>query len=423
VESASGVEWFGRKSVIDDGLEALARCTGDPELFLANQWTRSWALHREPAGFADLLDLDAVDEIIATRQLRLPALRLVSGGRPISSDTVLRPVSVGPQPLSDSVDAGRAFAAFDAGATLILQGLQHWWPPLTAFCSALGAALSHGSRANSYLTPAGAVGLGRHYDTHDVFVLQVSGRKKWVLEEPVVSRPLASQRWVDIGGDDPLPASTVEAELELGPGSCLYLPRGVIHSAMAQDDASLHITIGVDPVTVEAALRLLLADEAKCDEALRAALPAGYAWQSPSCADPQVTVLSEDYKGELFVRAVSAASERFWLTHHRSPARSRLMSIVRARSVDRETRVHRPRLTVVRAEVGTENFVLTVGDREILLPLHAAGATRRLLGGDPVTADELPGPLETDGRLALIRQLLREGLIQVVDGPVDAPVR
>ena len=55
---------------------------------------------------------------------------------------------------------------------------------------ASGAAAEGGAAG---VTPAGdAQGFDYHHDTHDVFVLQVSGRKRWVIHPPVTRLPLAS---------------------------------------------------------------------------------------------------------------------------------------------------------------------------------------------------------------------------------------
>ena len=67
-------------------------------------------------------------------------------------------------------------------------------PPVARFCRELAAELGHATQCNAYVTPAGdAQGFDFHHDTHDVFVLQVSGRKRWIVHEPVLPLPLPSQ--------------------------------------------------------------------------------------------------------------------------------------------------------------------------------------------------------------------------------------
>ncbi len=52
---------------------------------------------------------------------------------------------------------------------------------------------------NAYYTPRAAQGLPVHHDTHDVFVLQVSGEKRWggwLAQNPVKLRDRLGGRWL-----------------------------------------------------------------------------------------------------------------------------------------------------------------------------------------------------------------------------------
>src|SRR5690606_10782277 len=71
----------------------------------------------------------------------------------------------------------------------------------------------------------------------------------------------------------------------LEPGDCLYLPRGWVHSAEAQGETSIHLTVGVAPLTghdVATAMIEALASE----EELRASLPFGLAPVDAASAEP-----------------------------------------------------------------------------------------------------------------------------------------
>ena len=145
------------------------------------------------------------------------------------------------------------------GATLVLQGLHRIWPPLIDFARRLGAELRQPLQVNAYLTPAGNKGFATHYDTHDVFVLQVDGTKRWRIHEPVLPDPLERQAW---GGRKDEVTATADGppalDVVLAPGDALYLPRGWLHSAEAQGERSLHLTIGVRALTRYALVEELL---------------------------------------------------------------------------------------------------------------------------------------------------------------------
>lgn len=174
------------------GGRVLARCFGEGEAF-----ERSWqgaplAGHdHEGPGFADLLDLAAVDQLITTRALRPPAFRLVREGDTLATGTTTTTRRWGATRY-DVADPARVVAAVAEGATLVLQALHTHWLPLGRFCADLHAELGHPTQANAYLTPAEERGLALHYDTHDVVVLQTAGRKRWEVLAPRFRRPWAT---------------------------------------------------------------------------------------------------------------------------------------------------------------------------------------------------------------------------------------
>jgi len=94
-----------------------------------------------------------------------------------------------------------------------------------------------------------------HWDTHNVLVLQVHGRKQWrSWGQPWLSPVSRSDCKV---ADDPGPA---EWEAVLEPGDLLYLPRGEVHAArLLADGDSLHLTIGILPPRIDALIETLAA--------------------------------------------------------------------------------------------------------------------------------------------------------------------
>ncbi len=266
---------WGREAT---GFPTLRRCVNiDPAAFAADYWSRQILLSPAstlPRDFSDLLDLDAVDELLSRRGVRTPFLRVAKGGtiRPAASYT--RGGGAGAD-VADQVADDKVLDLFADGNTLVLQGLHRLWPPVIEFATALRAEITHPVQVNAYLTPRSSTGFAHHYDVHDVFVLQVAGTKRWQIHPPVLSDPLRSQPWTDRktvvehASTEPALFDTV-----LEPGDALYLPRGYVHGAQAMDGVSAHLTVGVHPVTRFAIAEALMA-EAAADPELRASLPMG----------------------------------------------------------------------------------------------------------------------------------------------------
>src|SRR5204862_283793 len=79
--------------------------------------------------------------------------------------------------IADQVADDKVLSALADGSTLVLQGLHRTWPPLVGFGTQLADELGHPVQINAYITPPQNQGFAPHHDVHDVFVLQVSGRK------------------------------------------------------------------------------------------------------------------------------------------------------------------------------------------------------------------------------------------------------
>src|SRR5262249_36693704 len=168
-------------------------------------------------------------------------------------------------PLSTALaDVPRVLAEWQAGATIVLQALHLSWQPLAVFCRALEEVLENGVQANAYYTPRGSQGFAVHHDTHDVLILQVAGKKRWLLYEPLLELPLKHQRYSNDLGAHGEPTH----DLVLEAADPLSLPRGGLHQAETPETDSLHLTIGIAAHTWVDAARAAL-DTAENDPIFR----------------------------------------------------------------------------------------------------------------------------------------------------------
>ena len=262
---------------------ALSRLFGSDLEPLRRAWGREAlleSLDERDAGdaFADLFSPEAVDQLIAERGLRAPFLRIAKSGSALPDAQFTAPGGVGAG-VPDQVSEDKVRRLFADGATIVLQGLHRTWTPIRDFSQALASELGHPVQVNAYVTPASNQGFSAHYDVHDVFVLQITGAKHWVVHDPVWPVPLRSQTWDAHASEVAAMASGPPIiETDLSPGDVLYLPRGFVHSARALGGTTIHLTIGLHVWTqyhlAEAyldAVRAVLAT----DEAVRASLPLG----------------------------------------------------------------------------------------------------------------------------------------------------
>jgi ribosomal protein L16 Arg81 hydroxylase len=260
----------------------------DRDLFADQYWGQQPLLSPAadlPAGFTELLDADAIDELVSQRGLRTPFLRVAKNGTTLADKAFTAPGGVGAG-IADQVSDDRLVRLFADGSTLVLQALHRVWPPLLEFCQQLAAELGHPVQANAYVTPPQNQGFSAHYDVHDVFVLQIEGEKRWRIHPPVLESPLRDQPWNDRRAAVEKQAQEPPLiEALLRPGDCLYLPRGYLHAATALGGVSTHLTLGVH-VWTRFALAERVMDQAVRslvkDPAMRASLPLGVDPADPS---------------------------------------------------------------------------------------------------------------------------------------------
>ncbi len=366
-------------------------------MFAAEYWEQQpLAVPRsEPGRFDDLLSVGDVERLVCSGGLRAPAVRLVREGGSIAGSDYTSTVGWRPQPFTGTADPDRVATAFEAGATIVLQALHHNWLPLARFCRSLEADLGHPAQANSYYTPRRSQGFAVHHDTHDVFVLQVAGEKHWRVYDPVFELPLKRQRWSRSLGQ---PGRTV-LELTLHEGDTLYLPRGWLHEALTSETDSLHVTIGVNLHTWVDALRAAL-DDCESDVEFRRSVP----------PDGEETAgLLERLADKLHPEDV-ARRARARLVDSRRPVLDGQLAEVRALDgLTAKTPLER-RATVIADLEGT---TLSFEGKHVAFPEHAAQELGAVFAaGGPFTAADLPGALDEESRLVLVRRLIREGFLR-----------
>jgi bifunctional lysine-specific demethylase and histidyl-hydroxylase NO66 len=373
-------------------LDALDLLSGDARTFLDKVWASHVHLHH--AGAADLvglLSLDDVDHLLTSVALRTPALRVVKDGSVLPASQFTRSATMAGTPLTGLVDARKVLALFHGGATVVLQGLHRYWPPLTELVRDLELALGHPCQANAYLTPPGSQGFARHSDTHDVFVFQTHGRKQWEVVE---------------AGED--------RQVVLEPGLSMYLPTGTPHSARSQEETSLHVTVGINRVTWRDLLRQV-GDRILADQRYDEPLPAGFLDEPDRLAGRLAEELSAFTRGLAGLDVAAVADERTAaFLRDRTPAlRGGLTDLVVLDEMDDDTRLERrPTAACVLRPTG-ERLAVLLGDRELRMPLRLTEPMQFVRDHRSFRVGELAPWLDEQSRLVLTRRLVREGLLRI----------
>ena len=351
--------------------------------------------------YAELLSVSDLDIVLGTHSASFPDVSLVRADGDIA-------------PGEYTNDAGRiqpldVARHFDHGATVIFRQLHQRVPALARLCAALGRRFSSRVQTNVYLTPPGAQGFAPHWDTHDVFVLQISGAKRWSIYDTRVRLPLRGQRF-----EPGTPPGEVSDEFELGPGSAVYLPRGLLHSARSTGQASLHATVGLTAFTWAEFLVESVTAAALEEEPLRRNLPREFAREGFSGAE----------RARLFGEKLALVQARFdpeavWrrftdeILATAVPLFTDLFSErLRGDRLTPRSRVGRRAGLLTEAGTEGETCRLRFCGRELRLPAGAWPAIKFATTTDEFAVQDLPDCLDAEGKLTLVTRLVREGVLQ-----------
>jgi len=241
---------------------------------LREHWEQAPFVCTDPDDLGEIFALGTVERLIHSGTLPLPCIRLFRDGAAVPVGGLGRPAERGASHRERRVDGAAVLAQITAGATLVVEELQTYCPPLATFAASLAAETGCRTYCAAFLTPPRSRGVAPHYDTASVFIRQFHGSKRWRVAQPVTRWP--AREWSGV------PVETeVVLEVELRAGQCLYVPRGFIHSGTATGAASAHLSVGLTPPTWASVLRRLT-DAALADEPLREALPYGFAGMEPA---------------------------------------------------------------------------------------------------------------------------------------------
>jgi bifunctional lysine-specific demethylase and histidyl-hydroxylase NO66 len=274
---------------------------GDPALF-SSQWP---ATPYRSAGRAKsleaLLTWKSIDRLLNDQAIQAPAFRMVRDNQLIQPELLCRPEGSTSLGLSGLMDPARVLSALGSGATLVLQGVNRFWPPLGDLCRRLSSEIGHPIFANAYLTPSAARGFGAHRDPYHAWLIQSEGSKSWRLWAPDA----------DHAADPPT------LEVTLGKGDVLWIPRGWWHSGASIDTPSLHLTLTVWATKTEDVLRAMLASLSGRPEMTRELPPNALAEDGSATAEVATAVteiiqlISALETSELAGRIIAARRQRF----------------------------------------------------------------------------------------------------------------
>lgn len=377
-----------------------------PQRFFDEYWERKPFVGDGCERCTTLIGLSDIEHLISSLPYPRPGwLSLVKHARELPASAYTRE--------DGFVSLQRVYDAFESGHTLQLSKLSRRWRPIERLARAVegefaaaGVILSRYVGSHLYLTPKNGVALAPHFDSHDVLVLHVAGEKRWLVYEAAEPLPLERQR----GALKELGAPCLDKTLQ--PGDVMFVPRGWPHEAAASSKGSIHITLDLWPTTWCDLLCAALRDEPLA----RRALPIGRGLRSAGDVGTaeQRSILERIGSPTVLQRVAKSLAGRFVESLGVLPGDG-LKAILEPQPLTEATQL-------VRRD-GAIPHVHSDADRvRLLFPESAFSAAR---AAEPLfefleqrsrfTVRELPEPFTSAEKIALVRQLVREQFLTVVE--------
>jgi ribosomal protein L16 Arg81 hydroxylase len=213
-----------------------------PADFMSSAWGKTYKHIRGWQGkFAHLLPWNRLNETLERHRLDFPRLRLALDGKSLPASSYLRYANSARQktPIPRLLPA-ELTKQLRRGATLVLDAADELFEPLRELAEGLEYHFHEHVQINLYAGWQTTRGFDLHFDDHDVFILQVTGRKRWSVYGMTKPYPLAQDRAASAK-----PETNPIWEEMLQDGDLLYIPRGWWHVATPQAEPTLHLTVGV----------------------------------------------------------------------------------------------------------------------------------------------------------------------------------
>ena len=394
-----------------------------PRNFFQNYWERSVCLvqranHNHYSHLCSIADLDSLMTLTSdpsspykVRLVKTHQGSLSTRAVPFTSEGIINIYHV-------------YRSCFEEGYTISIDRVDLKWKPVSELCRQLEATLQHPVAANLYFTPPQAQGFLPHYDTHDVFILQVEGAKVWRVYESPTELPL-------IQTNSPLPSEDLgppKQTMKLEAGDLLYIPRGVIHDTFTEDKPSLHITVGVHVFRWADLISEALAHAAEEDPDFREAIPPGFLSddREPLSEDREPGYLENRLRQMLQRFAVKANCEQAVrrledriLTNGQPIPDGHFLSL--GTEIDLQTVLKRRAGMMCAVRLHDDRVTIHFPGNVISGPSAIEPALQYIKKSERFRVNDLPDCLEPEDKIILARRLVREGLLSVDLLTADRP--
>ena len=197
--------------------------------------------------FSDFLNLESIHKLVKEAvALNSPDMKLIRPGGKINFSEYRTYNRVQNIEISISIDYEKVLSFFEQkNAGISLQNKAALFIGGQSLSRAVSTELHCNSGFSITITPPSFPGFASRYEAHDIFILQLQGKKRWKIFESGFPFPLRMQK------NNPVSADSLKVlyDAELDSGDTLYVPRGMVFEEGSSGEISAYFRLDIHLTT------------------------------------------------------------------------------------------------------------------------------------------------------------------------------
>lgn len=210
--------------------------------FFNNYWNKDFLyIEGDPKKFSHLLSWEKINHLLEYQRINNPRLRIVKNGNLIKPEEYYEfsESIVKNSPQIQRLKIEKVSEFLRDGSVLVIDSISEAIPEIYELTRNFEWKFGDRVQANCYIAWNQSVGFETHWDNHDVFVIQIIGKKKWRIYGKTRESPLRYDNFQNDAPKNPIWENVISA------GDIIYIPRGCWHDAIAVDGPTVHISVGI----------------------------------------------------------------------------------------------------------------------------------------------------------------------------------
>lgn len=216
------------------------------ELEIAKKDRRPWIGKGAIANISEYFSITELETLIAQTSIWTPeTLQVFLDTNAIPPNELFFPqqASQGTKP---ALNAQKLKDALNLGSSIILNDISGLSTGVMKIREALADKTNGKLECNLYYSQKNHQAFSVHYDVHDVFAIQVTGKKHWQVFDKSVEYPINHPQFTAKRHMNPKEIQSHPIlDFVFEPGDIVYIPSGFLHHAACREGHSLHLSFGL----------------------------------------------------------------------------------------------------------------------------------------------------------------------------------